>query len=435
MTSGRRLERDVPDLLAGLYLGPIPDYRDDVIDRTSRMRQRPAWTFPERWLPMDFVDRRRVVVPRLPWRAIGVLALLALLLALVIAAYVGSRRTVAPPFGPARNGQILYSSAGDIFVRDRVDGSARPLISDPARDEAPTFSRQGDQFSFFRVVTDTTLDVWVARADGSGARRLGGPFPNPNAWDWSPDGHSILTVFDVKGVATISIIPIDGSPIRALSPGMPASGALWRPPTGGQILFRGGNPEGDGALYLIKPDGSGLTKLVLPSEGIGGLHDYTHGVGWSPDGRYLTYETVDAHDTSAKGVGLRMHLAEIDPTGVVLSDRRLEFDHQADDELNPAWLPAGDRLVFQTREGSSDYLNVAPVPGPTLHSELGTARKVGPTSNAGGGIGYEIAPDGRSLLVLFWTEQKTWRYDLDALSASPADLGPLDIASFQRLAP
>jgi dipeptidyl aminopeptidase/acylaminoacyl peptidase len=216
---------------------------------------------------------------------------------------------------------------------------------------------------------------------------------------------------------------------------MPAAGALWRPPTGNQILFRGGDPTGDGALYLIRPDGSGLTKLVLPSEGIGGPNDFSHGIGWSPDGRRLAYETVDTHDTSANGAGLRIHVADIDPEGTVLLDRRLEFDPQADDELNPAWFPGGDRIAFQTREGSSDYLSVAPVPGPALHSETGTAQKIGPASRGGGGIGYEVAPDGRSLLVLFWTEQTTWRYDLDTLTATPAALGPLDVSSFQRLAP
>jgi hypothetical protein len=51
MTAVTRLERDLPAILGDLSAGPAPDYLDDVFGRTGRSRQRPAWTFPERWLP------------------------------------------------------------------------------------------------------------------------------------------------------------------------------------------------------------------------------------------------------------------------------------------------------------------------------------------------------------------------------------------------
>ena len=80
MTAEQRLERDLPQILGDLSIAPYPDYIDDVLATTAQRRQRPAWTFPERWLPMDLVTER-VRTPRLPWRAIGVLAMIALLLA------------------------------------------------------------------------------------------------------------------------------------------------------------------------------------------------------------------------------------------------------------------------------------------------------------------------------------------------------------------
>ena len=54
-----------------LAMGPYPDYIDDVLATTAQRRQRPAWTFPERWLPMVDVARQPVLAPRLPWRAIS----------------------------------------------------------------------------------------------------------------------------------------------------------------------------------------------------------------------------------------------------------------------------------------------------------------------------------------------------------------------------
>ena len=98
MTTERRLERDLPQILGDLAMGPYPDYIDDVLATTAQRRQRPAWTFPERWLPMD-IATERVVTTALPWRQLGVLALIALLVVSAIAAYVGSQPRLPAPFG------------------------------------------------------------------------------------------------------------------------------------------------------------------------------------------------------------------------------------------------------------------------------------------------------------------------------------------------
>ena len=79
MTSPRRFEQDLPALLADMYVAGTPDYRDDLVQQIARVRQRPAWTFPERWLPMDFATKAMPGAPRIPWRIVGVLALLAVL--------------------------------------------------------------------------------------------------------------------------------------------------------------------------------------------------------------------------------------------------------------------------------------------------------------------------------------------------------------------
>lgn len=444
MTTDRRVER-LPDLLAEMYLGPTPDYRDDVLERASRTRQRPAWTFPERWLPMDLVERRRVLVPKLPWRAIGILALIALLLAALLAAYTGSHGTLPPPFGPAKDGAIVYAKSGDIYIRDTAASAPRVLFGGATTDQAPTFSRQGDRFMFFRVLSDTDdceCEVWLANADGSGVHKLAGPYHNPTTWEWSPDGSKIVVGHDVASLSVITVIPTDGAAPTTLALGMPATSPTWRPPSGDRIAFRGGDPGGDGNVYLVRPDGTGLTQLVLPKQGILPQHDFSHGFSWSPDGRRFAYETFDRVDPAKVGPdggGLRIHVADVDAAGKVVSDHPLAFDPQVGNELQPVWLPAGDRIVFQTRQinangSTEDYLSVAPVPTGSA-SGAGTATRVGPSSTDGGGIGFEIAPDGHSLLVLFWTAQTTWRYDLDTHTAAPFDLGPLDVSSYQRLAP
>src|SRR5262249_33466439 len=65
MTSQPRFERNVSALLEDLYLGPSPSYRDDLLAAARRTGQRPAWSFPERWLPVDIANRR-AFAPRYP---------------------------------------------------------------------------------------------------------------------------------------------------------------------------------------------------------------------------------------------------------------------------------------------------------------------------------------------------------------------------------
>ena len=61
MTTGSRFDRQLPAILEDLYLGPSPDYRDEVLAAATRSRQRPAWAFPGRWLPMaDIASPSRV---------------------------------------------------------------------------------------------------------------------------------------------------------------------------------------------------------------------------------------------------------------------------------------------------------------------------------------------------------------------------------------
>ena len=102
MTAEQRLERDLPGVLDHLAAGPYPDYIDGVLTTTARRRQRPAWTFPERWLPME-ITTSAAPGTRVPWRPLALLAVLALLLVAVATAYVGSQQRRTPaPFGQPR---------------------------------------------------------------------------------------------------------------------------------------------------------------------------------------------------------------------------------------------------------------------------------------------------------------------------------------------
>jgi len=109
MTPIDTFERHLPSALTDLAVPATPDYLTDILGRTAATRQRPAWASIERWLPVD-IARSRVPATRVPWRQLGILVALALLISAMLAAYVGTRPThVPPPFGPAENGRLIYS--------------------------------------------------------------------------------------------------------------------------------------------------------------------------------------------------------------------------------------------------------------------------------------------------------------------------------------
>jgi len=144
MTTQQRFERELPALLEDLYLGPTPDYRHEVLAVAVRSRQRPSWTFPGRWLPMADIATRSTLVPRLPWRTIGVALVIVALLAVAAFAVVGSRQTrLPPPFGNAGNGLVAYSSDGDIYTLDPRTGVAKAIVTGPEVDSQAEFSPDG----------------------------------------------------------------------------------------------------------------------------------------------------------------------------------------------------------------------------------------------------------------------------------------------------
>ena len=177
----------------------VPDYRDDIVRQTARMRQRPAWTFPERWLPVSVITSRALAAPPVRWRVVGLVALLLLALAAGLVLVAGSQRHVPAPFGPAANGLVAYSKGGDIFTVDPATGARRAIVTGATTDEGPQYSLDGTRLAFLRT-TGTSSVIVLADADGrnqvvvSMAPLIAGALST-----WSPDGRSIAAVTDDNG--------------------------------------------------------------------------------------------------------------------------------------------------------------------------------------------------------------------------------------------
>jgi Tol biopolymer transport system component len=287
-----RFENALPDLLLDLYLRPDVPYRDDLLRQTAATSQRPAWTFPERWLPMADIASRSAFAPRMPLRLLAV-ALLIFALLVSAAVFVGSRQTrLPPPFGPAANGVIPYSSGGDIYVGDPITGETRLLVGGLDTDELPQFSPDGTKVAFIRAVPGTTdaIDIFVVRADGSDLRRV---TPEPiDRWEWitwTPDGRHIAAIhdgsrldrFDAGGSGSVEhVADVEGMDF-----------IQFRPPGGAEILYRA---LVDGKLGLFAMDADGTNVRTIVEATVPGQVDMSFsGATYSADGSQIFYERGD----------------------------------------------------------------------------------------------------------------------------------------------
>ena len=131
MTQLDVLDRRLVDELVERAGTRIPEYTEEVLAAVARTRQRPAWTFVERW-----GSRPSAWTPatRRAWLA----ALIGLALLAGVAAWVGSRPAPPPIVPLAGNGLIVTGVFGDT-PGPRVEGVSRIVTIDPVtRDVRPT---------------------------------------------------------------------------------------------------------------------------------------------------------------------------------------------------------------------------------------------------------------------------------------------------------
>ena len=434
MTTDRHFERQLPDLLEDLYLGSTPDYRDEVLAVAVRSRQRPAWTFIGRWLPMADIASRSTLMPRVPMRSLVVgLVIVALLLA-GLAVFVGTRPRVPAPFGLARNGLIAYASGGDIYTADPDSGVVRSVVTGTENDRNPRFSRDGTQIAFLRQAGPDVaqFDLAVVRRDGGSVRILTlTPVGVPELVEWSADGDSIivntadarLTRYDVTGT----------HPPLVVAEGVHVQPGGFRPPDGAQILYQPDGIPGT-ALWVMNADGTAKHSLLeRGSEADGGA--ISGSVAWSPDGRLVAFGLNGAHDTYP-----RINVVNADGTDV----RRLDQEPGVWLDNDLVWSPDGSRIAFNRWRQDEQTLSWQIQPIGIVSVTGGAVVGAGPAPVSDGAT-FDWSPDGRTILsipgtIVQWpnpamTSAKPTLIDPAARTAHELGVTVGSAASWQRRAP
>jgi Tol biopolymer transport system component len=428
---------DPMDRALGAWLREGPEQGPEaglqqVLSRSRRRRQRPGWSFPERWLPMQLTATR---IPSM--RPLLYLATLGLLLAAIVAAalLVGSQQRLPEPFGLARNGIVVFERVGDLYTAQEWGSPERPLVTSTAREYLPTFSRQGTDVAFFREAADGA-DLYLTRVGTDTVTRVAGPFALADDLQWSADGRSILVSYSGAGIPRISVVTIDGGERKDLRVGTPAQLAALRP-DGHHIAFRGQPRDGSApsAVYLVGVDGTGLQRLQLgpPAESVIDFESLT----WSPDGGRLAYMSYGW----TEGLDWQISIASVDPDGVVIGVDPLHLDPDSRAEMLPVWSPDGTRMSFVLDKDGRRRIALVAGDG------SGPVQVVGPdVATDADGVGHAWSPDGRELYVTFLhsaprpevdgADQSHWIIDVATGEFERVEGGTfVEIPDRQRLAP
>ena len=431
MTASTRYERNLPGILDDLSAGPAPEYLDDVFARTARMRQRPGWTFPERWLPVADIARPRAFAPAPPWRMIAV-ALVVIALALAALLIVaGSQRKVAPPFGPARNGEIVYDSAGDLYVGNPDTGASRLLVGGPEIDSAPGYSPDGAKIAFIRDAgcCPQTVDIYAVKPDGSDLFKVNTePLVSDVTWaNWTPDSRHLAVIHGIDGHGRLELLDVEGSePPRQLVPDMDVSSPAFRPPSGQEIAFRAIVNDKYG-VFVVNADGTGVVRTILEPNVSLDMGNHAKNMVYSADGKRLFYQSYAPADDGRTEGCCQLWVVNADGSDAHAFE---SVNHAAWTGL-PSVSPDGRWVAYWSVLGNSGRLQVRVAPADGSGPAIGTGPAVTDYS------GWQWAPDSSKILLMPLDDTGGSAYLVDPeggdFSTIPWETGSgLD---WQRLAP
>jgi TolB protein len=172
-------------------------------------------------------------------------------------------RTIAsdPSWSPDGKWIAFDTSGSGQLWRVHPDGTSLTRIAAPDNSSSPAWSPDASRIAFVRY--DRGHDeIWVMRADGSGAALLHedahGDDESPA---WSHDGKRIAFVAQNHRHRSIKVIKADGRDVRTLRRRGDPWNPVWLPRDTG-IAFLAFGMNGERGLFVMRADGGHVHRLA-----------------------------------------------------------------------------------------------------------------------------------------------------------------------------
>ncbi|MBA3871184.1 MAG: PD40 domain-containing protein [Anaerolineae bacterium] len=261
---------------------------------------------------------------------------------------------VAPLLVAARQGNQLPSDRivfswnrdgdYDLYLMDaNVQQVVMPLTDNSASDVTPVWSPDGTHVALASNVNGNNYEIYVLNPATGESDVL-----TNNTWDdlypaWSPDGKQIAFTSNRDSNWDIYVMDANGKNPQRLTtdPGYQGS-PVWSP-DGTRIAYVEGR-DAKRDIMVMNADGSNVQPLTALATSA----DYSP--AWSPDGTQIAFVSTRSGNPDIFVVDATcISSNSCDQVAVNLTS-----DNQGDD-LDPAWRPDGQQLVFASVRGSAKF--------------------------------------------------------------------------------
>jgi Tol biopolymer transport system component len=178
--------------------------------------------------------------------------------------------------------RIAFERSRDIYVVNANGGEPINLTNTESQAEyGADWSPDGKQIAFVR-----DGNLYLMNPGGNNQQQLTSDLRDVSAPRWSPDNvHIVFTAYPQRGNGDVYVINADGSGLANLtdSEGINDSAPIWSP-DGGRIAFESNrDPEAaEEEIYVMKADGSQPTRLTNNDA-------IDTSISWSPDGKQIAF--------------------------------------------------------------------------------------------------------------------------------------------------
>jgi Tol biopolymer transport system component/tRNA A-37 threonylcarbamoyl transferase component Bud32 len=301
---------------------------------------------------------------------------------------------------PSRDGKRLFVLAEQQRSElVRYDAQSQQLVPYLAGVSAqwPDFSRDGEWVTY---VAYPEMTLWRSKVDGSQRLQLSFPPMSAVSPRWSPDGKRIAFMANVPGQPyQIYVVSAEGgSPQQLLREERNQDSPSWSP-DGNSLVFGRLTPyyAGTGPVQIQFLDLKTHQVSALPGS------EWLAGPIWSPDGRFIAAQRVEASSLTVEGAKLMLFDVM----------RRTWEDLAVFTYSNPSWSRDGKYLYFE-RHGNDPALVRMRVGNRQLERVLNLRELKEFRRAEGWGSWFRLAPDNSLLLLRDAGIQEIYALDWEA---------------------